>query len=187
MQVFNAIAGQSIFDVCLNTYGTLDYLYKLMQDNGFVNINTSVSSGQPFSWDDSFVFNQALNVNYAANGIKYSTDVSGNGSVYYVSNGGDPFVPSYPVSGGPITPQTYQMVLNTSFTSNADGTTVITPTDINGSSIAGFDIVQIEKEIKPLLASQFIWNKATGVLTLVGNTCDNGESLFILYSKIVTA
>lgn len=82
MQVFSAISGQSLFDVCLNTYGSIDYLYKLIQDNGILNANTAVLSGQQFTWDDSLVINQQVNQAYAASGIYYSTDVSALGSVY---------------------------------------------------------------------------------------------------------
>ena len=37
MLKFNSIAGQSIWDVCLNTYGTLDNMVKLLQDNDIDN------------------------------------------------------------------------------------------------------------------------------------------------------
>jgi hypothetical protein len=190
MQTFRAIAGQSIYDVCLNTYGTLDYLFKIMQDNSFLNLNTGVYSGQLFTWDDSLVFNQAINANYLAGGKLYSTDISNNGSVFYVApsfipgGGPGPIGPSFPPA---LTPKTYQMVYNTSYTAGADGQTVITPLDISGGSLIGFDIVQITKEIKQLTTAQFIWNKPAGVLTLTGGlSMANLETLFILYSKIVT-
>ena len=82
MQIFNAVSGQSLLDICLNTYGSLDFLYKLIQDNGVLNANTAILSGQLFTWDDSLVINQQVNRAYAASGVVYSTDVSALGSVY---------------------------------------------------------------------------------------------------------
>ena len=190
MQVFTSIAGQSIYDVCLNTYGTLDYLFKIMQDNNFLNLNTPVFSGQTFTWDDSLIVNQAINANYTASGKKYSTDISGNGSVFYVATGGG----GTGLGGGGgtglppvLTPKKYQMVYNTSYTSAQDGQTVIIPLDILSNTLSGYDIVQITKEIKQLLITEYIWNKTSGVLTLVGGlTMANNETLFILYSKIIS-
>jgi hypothetical protein len=159
-----------------------------MQDNDISGLNESVLSGQPFVWDDNLVMDQQLNAAFAATNTRYSTDVSPLGSVYYVVNNGGAIVPNN--SDNPYTPpsqNSYQMVLSTSYTSNMDGKTVLSPLDINGNSLAGFDIVQIEKEIKPLKANQFVWNKPQGVLTLVnGVTLDDTETLFILYSKIVS-
>lgn len=76
MQVFSAIDGQSLFDVCLNTYGSLDFMYKLLQDNAVASVKDEVATGQAFSWDDSQVINQQVNQAYAASGIFYSTSIS---------------------------------------------------------------------------------------------------------------
>ena len=115
--------------------------------------------------------------------------------MYYVVNQGPinsipnqnptPYVP--PGSGS----NTYMVTLATTWTSNADGTTVITPLSISGGSLAGFDILQIELEIKPLIpegqvGAQYVWNKSQGILTLVNNTyADQGQTLSILYTKLV--
>lgn len=73
MQTYKAINGQSIYDVCLQTYGSLDYLFKLMQDNAFAGLDEIVISGQEFVWDDSLVINQQVNAAYLATGQLYST------------------------------------------------------------------------------------------------------------------
>jgi hypothetical protein len=197
MRTFNAIAGQSIYDVCLQTYGSLDYLYKLMQDNGIQGLNEPVSSRQPFVWDDSLVVDQVQNAAFAASKTYYSTDMAGLGNVYYVVERGPitniPNQPSTPYQPGGGGPDSYIVTLNTTWTSGADGTTVITPLDINGNSLAGSDIIQIELEIKPLIPegqvnAQYVWNKALGVLTLTNNTyADFGQTLSILYNKLITA
>ena len=75
MQLFEAIAGQSIYDVCLQTYGTLDFFYKLLQDSNVLNADAAVVSGQKFLWDDTLVQNQQVNNAFAASGIYYSTDI----------------------------------------------------------------------------------------------------------------
>jgi hypothetical protein len=51
MEQFKAISGQSLIDICLNTYGSLDFLTQLIQDNNIQSINDSVSSGQIFNWN----------------------------------------------------------------------------------------------------------------------------------------
>jgi hypothetical protein len=191
MRTYKAIAGQSIYDVCLQTYGTLDLIYKMMQDNGVNGLNEPVLSGQAFVWDESLVQDQQLNAAFVASGKIYATDVSNYGSVFYVINNTGSIVPNNP--GTPYLPPSntenqYQMVLSTSFTSNQDNLTSFTPLDINGNTLVGFDIVQIELNIQPLKASDFVWNKSFGVCTLLnGLTIDNGSTAYILYSKIVTA
>lgn len=191
MQTYNAIAGQSIYDVCLQTYGSLDYLYKLMQDNGIEGLDEPVYSRQQFVWDDSLVVDQLINAAFAATGQRYSTDMTSLGNVYYVTQQAPinsiPNVPSTPYVP-PMSEGMYSVTLSTSFTSNQDGVTQITPLDINNNNLIGCDIVQVEREIKPLFNTDWSWNKTTGVLTLLnGVTLDTDASLFILYSKIVTS
>ena len=187
MTTYYSIAGQSIYDVCLQTYGSMDFVYKLMQDNAFLGLDATVSSGQPFLWDSSLVVGQQLYQQNVATGTLYATSVSSLGSVFYVVNNGNSIVT--PGNGQPYNPPSpvkkQQMVLGTSYTSSVDNTTVVNPVDINGNPLTGFDIVQIEKEIKPLKASQYVWNSALNTLTLIGITVDQNESLFILYSKLV--
>lgn len=192
MTIYTAIAGQSIYDVCLQTYGSLDFLFKLLQDNSIAGLNTDVLSGQKFTWDETLVVNQQINSAFAASGINYATSTSTLGSVFFVETiqGGQIIEPNPTPTGGSGggAAGAYAVTLGTSFTSNVDNVTVITPLDINGATLAGVDIVQVEKETKPMVASDYVWNKATGVLTLLnGNTCDQGMTLFILYSKIITA
>lgn len=68
MQIFTAISNCTIYDVCLNTYGSLDFLTKLMTDNNFVSVNNYPANGQKFMFDETLVANQAiqkLNIKYA--------------------------------------------------------------------------------------------------------------------------
>jgi hypothetical protein len=66
MKEFIAISNSTIYDVCLNTYGTLDYLIKLMVDNNITDINTNPINGQIFLYDDTLV-NKISNVNNNTN------------------------------------------------------------------------------------------------------------------------
>jgi hypothetical protein len=75
MQQFNGVQGQSLMDVCLNTYGSLDFFFKLLRDNGIASANSTVITGQVFIWDDSLVQNQQVNQAYAASGIIYATEI----------------------------------------------------------------------------------------------------------------
>lgn len=188
LQKFEAIDGQSIFDVCLNCYGSLDLISKLLQDNNIDNINVRPYSRQLFIYDDTLVIDQGINQQFTQAGIRYATDVSALGSVFYIVKGRPPIV-KVPIPHNPPSQinDMYQATYSTSFVSGQDGTVLITPQDKDGNSMAGNDIVQIEREIKPLLASEFSWNKAQGIITLLnGITLDNGQSLFIIYSKMVT-
>jgi hypothetical protein len=188
--LFRAVSGQSIFDVCLNCYGTLDLLYKLIKDNGISDANQLVSSGQSFSYDDQLTNDQGVSKQFIQSGTKLATDVSALGSVYYTIQGNPVRYtgPARPVIQNDPTVSVYSQVSSTFFTSGTDGTTVITVLDKDGASMIGNDIVQIEDEIKPLTPAQFQWNKATGVITLLGGlTIDNNQTLFIIYRQIVTA
>ena len=80
MKEFIAISNSTIYDVCLITYGALDYLIKLLVDNNITDINTNPINGQKFLYDDTLV-NKISNVNNNANliinsnlaQIKYTT------------------------------------------------------------------------------------------------------------------
>lgn len=66
--------GQSLEDVCLNTYGSLDYFIKLCLDN---NISTPDSdaevAGKLFNYDDTLVINNFINVPSDGIPVIYST------------------------------------------------------------------------------------------------------------------
>jgi len=189
MKTFAAIAGQSLYDVCLQTYGDLAYLFKLMQDNGIAGLNNDVFSGQKFIWDESLVVDQQINSAFAANDKYYSTTVDAGGSVFFVDTvqGGTIINPNpTPPVPPPAQVSQYSITYSTSYTSTIDGVTTLTPLDINGHDLIGADIVQIEKEIKPMVAADWSFNKVTGILTLLnGNTVDEGMTLFIIYRKLI--
>lgn len=53
------------------------------------------------------------------------------------------------------------------------------------SELIGQEIIQIIKDIQPLLFSQYTFDNTIGTVTLLGTSLATGESLFILYSGMV--
>jgi len=162
---FVAIDQMTIWDVVLNTYGTVNDVVRLMQDNDFPNANTYPVKGQVFLFDDTLIENQN-NIQSNLSTKKFSTrDRTSTNEENMIKYEAD-----------------YQI----DYTSNADGTTVIVLTDLAGLNAR---IVSVEKEIKPLEKEGvgWSWNANSNTLTLLnGNTVDNGQTLFILYSIIKT-
>jgi hypothetical protein len=188
LKKFNAIYGQSNFDVCLNTYGTLDRLVQLMQDSGVTDINASPLSNQEYTYDDSLLVNKNVTQNFALKGVRYATDLGVKGSVYYAINQTVPpgFTPPPAIIIPPIFEDVSKIIATTSYSSVADGTTIFTPLDKDGLSMVGYDVIFVEKEIKPLTNSQWNWNKSLGQLTLLGGTTlDFEQTAFLLYAKTV--
>ena len=188
---YNAKFGQSIYDVTLNAYGTLDNIIKLLQDSGNQGVDDVPISGQLYVYDDSLVSDQQVQQQYALSGIRYATLTGTNGTYYIINQDRPtPILPGNTGGDGPTTsPPMGYAVGQTQFVSNADGTTIITPVDADGASMIGYDIIAIEREIRPIENipapnQRWSWNKLTGVLTLQhGETLDAGVTLFILYSK----
>jgi hypothetical protein len=68
MTTFIAIDNSTIYDVCLNTYGTLNRLAKLMDDNSWASVDQYPTAGQEIIFDETLVnvqTNQNLNQNYS--------------------------------------------------------------------------------------------------------------------------
>jgi len=60
MNSYYAVNGQSLYDICLNTYGTLDYIVKLMLDNNISGLGYVPLSGQQFIYDSTLVDDQQI-------------------------------------------------------------------------------------------------------------------------------
>jgi len=94
---YTAVNGQSLQDVCMITYGSMDYLVQLANDNGITDLSNCLLSGIVFAYDNSLVVSQVLqqqlNQNYGtAAGILgfYETP---DGSGYYESEDGNIYIP----------------------------------------------------------------------------------------------
>lgn len=187
---YKAFDGQTTYDVCLQVYGSLDNLVKLLIDSGVDNINAKPKSQQKFTYDDTLVTDQVVSNQFLLSNIIYATDTGDNGNAYYIlKQPSPPPLIKTPVDlpTPPNLDNMYEQVNNTSFTSGADGTTVFTPLDKDGNSMIGADIVQIEIEIRPLRNTDYVWNKNLGTVTLQGGVViDNNQTAFILYKRLVT-
>jgi hypothetical protein len=162
IQQFRAVDQSTIWDVCANTYGSYDQIVKLMQDNGFLNVNTYPNNGDIFLFDDTLVANQTLKQTNAG-AVKYATrerTTTNEENMKY-----------------------YEQTWEDQYTASADGETVIVR-----PALVGMRIISIEKTIAPLLASQYLFNPSSGQITLQGGAAMNaGETLFIEYAKIITS
>ena len=75
----------------------------------------------------------------------------------------------------------YEQNLEYQYTASADGENIIV---IN--SLIGMRVVQIEREIKPIYTTDYSFNSFNGQINLLnGVQLSSGETLFIIYAKIV--
>ena len=67
MLTYKATNNQSIYDVCLMTYGSFDYLRKLIEDNPYLTngvdlgIDNEIPVGREFIWDEALSQDQQVN------------------------------------------------------------------------------------------------------------------------------
>lgn len=191
IQTYQAIHGQSLYDICLQTYGDLGLLTKLLSDNGIDSLNVIPYSRQPFLWDDSLVADQGLNTGFSQSGTVFATEAGLIGNTFYSITGTPPLYKS-PGTGQPIPPNAQDdmitQVSSTSYTSNADGMVTFALLDKNGNSMIGNSIAEVTIEIKPLKNSQWSWNTTTGFITLLGGlTLDNAQTLFAIYTSVISS
>jgi hypothetical protein len=182
MITFYAVSGQSLPDVCMNTYGSMDYYFKLLQDNGITDADSLPSTNFPFLWDNTLVVDAQNQRTIDLTDLKFATANSGNGNTFSIVSGA-PSTPLIITGGGgtpAITSNMYQKTSATSYTATTEGETAITLLPLQTKSI-----LQIERNIEPLLTTEYSWNSTTGVLTMV-NPMSIGESLYILYTEMIT-
>lgn len=74
----------------------------------------------------------------------------------------------------------YVQTFQAQYTADADNVT-----EVMIPALIDQNIIQIEKEIKPLLFSEYEFDSETGTITLLNGGLSNGQSLFILYSNIL--
>lgn len=184
MKTFNAISGQTLADVCMNTYGSMDYFYKLLQDNNIANADALPYTGQAFTWDDTLVVDSMINKTNVIGNVKYATGYGSNGNTLAIIVGGAPspaYIPT-PQPPAPSEGNVYQIMGTYDYVSSSSGgETVVSLPALTGKTIQG-----IEADIQPLLKTEWAWVKSTGVLTLT-NPIYSGSRLFIIYTEMVNA
>ena len=67
------LPNQSVYDLCLMTYGSLDYLGKFMTENKIIGLNSAPLPGSHFIFDLDKRQNEARNKYNSQSGIKYAT------------------------------------------------------------------------------------------------------------------
>lgn len=182
MLSFNSINGQSLYDICLNTYGSLDFMSKLLKDNGIENIEIPVPTSKEWNWDETLTMDQAVNQKATNASIYYATSAMTTGSTLaIVVNDINKVIP---IGGNEIVNRnpnnTYQQISEVQFVAIGG------EFDVDFSEIAGCDIIQITRNIQPLLTSEYVFTKATGNISLSGDVMEVGEVLFIIYSKKIS-
>lgn len=191
IQIYTAVYGQSLLDVCLNCYGSLDLFYKTLQDSGVDNANVTPLSGQKFTYDDGLVTDMNVYQKTTLSGVKYATDFGNNGNVLAIvdqnpngntnpnQNPSNPYTPTNP------TMSVYQKTSETYYTAGANGETLITLADIDGNPLNGKSILQIELETKPLKQTEYTWNPNTSQVSIPKGLF-KGQTIFVLYQEMIT-
>lgn len=68
-KIYTTLTDQSVYDICLNTYGNLDLLSKLMGDNGISSISRRLPAGTQVKYDAQLVNDQR----FAEQGYTFAT------------------------------------------------------------------------------------------------------------------
>lgn len=176
-----AVSGQSIFDLCLQTYSTFDLLSKFIQDNKISDINQVPLSGQSYVWDETLSENQNVNLISQNSNVILATSVLPNGSVLSVIKGqsentaiGNQSVYYQPVNSANITK--YEKTLETQYIAGGGETFIILP------ELIGASIVQISREIQPQRDAYISFNANNGKITFNNDPLVTTETIFIIYT-----
>jgi len=73
IKTYIARSGQSLYDVCLQTYGSIDFIYKLITDNQIDNLNTYNLGRKQFIFDASLIADVSINQKNEDGNIFYAT------------------------------------------------------------------------------------------------------------------
>lgn len=80
MPTYKVKNGQTLFDIALHLYGTIEGLFDLLISNPDVNMSTSLEAGQLLEYHDEFVINQGIVDKFASEGMVIS---NGERHVYH--------------------------------------------------------------------------------------------------------
>lgn len=68
-----ALEVQNLFDICLMTYGSFDYMYKLLQDNNIDSLNLGHIERKMFTYDSSLTIDNIYYNHITTNNIVLAT------------------------------------------------------------------------------------------------------------------
>jgi hypothetical protein len=173
IRTYTALSNQNIYDICLMTYGILDQLSKLMQDNNFGSVNNYPYAGQQFTWDDTLAYNLASNQSNTLSNVNYATGSDSIGNINYsIQSNGLPINGSQIVS--PVTPEAstgtgkydYYLVYNND--ARWSGLTFTDPYLIGKSGYAIY--VQQNSQFFSVTQGQDVnYNSINGSFTIISN------------------
>jgi len=81
-QTFYSKNNQNIFDICIQTYGDLNNMYKLIQDSNFESLSKTPVIGTPFIFDNSLISNYAFYNQINGNGQIINTNTVVENTVF---------------------------------------------------------------------------------------------------------
>lgn len=165
MLEYKCTEGQSLTDVCLNTYGSMDFYVKMLNDNN-LEPSTIPNSGTTIIWDETLVIDQTTQRLTAKNKIIFAT-LNGFG------------VPEQ------INPDInmYKDALQAQYTATTEGG----ESEITIVELQGNEIIAITQEIQPLKNDAFSFSASTGKITLLKAPLEKDTTLFVLYKKQITS
>ncbi len=73
MTNYSSQPNQTVYDICLQTYGDLNMLYKLIQDSNFSNILTQPLPGTMFTFNPKLVADNTFGNYLASNKLTITT------------------------------------------------------------------------------------------------------------------
>lgn len=83
---YRAQRGQSLSDICLNVYGTTDYLYKMLTDSQTSSLDYEPKTGDVFYYDTALTVNVNTSRTKVVTPVRYSTfetiDMSGLPAIF---------------------------------------------------------------------------------------------------------
>ena len=87
IQNIKTLQGQSIYDICLQSYGSLDLMNKLLKDNNIYNLDSTDISMRNINFDETKVIDKYILDYIYKNKINYSTGINLNMKVLVTESG----------------------------------------------------------------------------------------------------
>lgn len=72
---FKAIEGQSVIDLCLNTYCSINELPRFLKENNIDNINGVSKTLDSFVYDSTYIADQLISNQIEQNGFLFRTGI----------------------------------------------------------------------------------------------------------------
>jgi hypothetical protein len=152
------------------TYGTLDLLYKLINDNAFGSVDDYPIQGQVFVWDDTLVFNDIISITNTLNKINYATAANHTGGQYYTVAGGSSVPTPVSPTPPPVNPTTvynypFSIFTVTAGLVNTPGAVTYTSSTLVGLENYPVQATQLDNFMN--MGTDITYNKTAGSFTII--------------------